>query len=177
MLQVSEKRINNDIILSLSSGPLTRVRKYQQYHINGYHFHTLSYGNNKSTMNYGVCVKGVQGNKYYGILQEVIELVYVGARKHYTTVLFKCDWFDGGHGTRIHDKYNIVEVNHLKRYPKYDPFVLAYQVEQVYYAPSPSVSREKINGGLFLISKEEESLMLLMSLRHSKKILFKILHF
>lgn len=91
-------------------------------------------------MNYGICVKSVQGSDYYGILQEIIELTYVGARKRYTTVLFKCEWFDVGPGIRIHDKYNLVEVNHSKRYPKYDPFVLAYQAEQVYYAPCPSSS-------------------------------------
>ncbi|XP_057247447.1 uncharacterized protein LOC130589853 [Beta vulgaris subsp. vulgaris] len=112
------KGINNDIIRSLSFGPLTRVRKFKQYHINGFHFHAFEYGKNKSTMKYGICVKRSQGKDFYGILQEVIELTYVGARKRYTTVLFKCDWFDIGHGTRIHEKYNLVEVNHIRRYPK-----------------------------------------------------------
>ncbi|XP_056698101.1 uncharacterized protein [Spinacia oleracea] len=140
---VLKKGINTDIIRSLASGPLTRVRKFNRYHINGYHFHTFAYGKNKSTMNYGVCVKSVKGDDFYGILQEVVELTYVGARKRHTTVLFKCDWFDVGRGTRIHEKYNLVVVNHSKRYPKYDPFVLAYQVEQVYYAPSPANNIER----------------------------------
>ncbi|XP_021728483.1 uncharacterized protein LOC110695577 [Chenopodium quinoa] len=149
---VLEKGIKNDIVCSLAFGPLTRVRKFNHYHINGYHFHTYSHGKNKSTMNYGICVKSVQGSDYYGILQEIIELTYVGARKRYTTVLFKCEWFDVGPGIRIHDKYNLVEVNHSKRYPKYDPFVLAYQAEQVYYAPCPSSSSNERNQWWFVFN-------------------------
>lgn len=94
-------------------------------------------------MNYGVTVKGVEGKDYYGVLQEVIELEYVGATRKYKTVLFKCDWFDPDQGTRIYKKYHLVEVNHESRYPHYDPFVLAYQAQQVYYAPYPIVRGER----------------------------------
>lgn len=36
-----------------------------------------------------------------------------------------------------------MKVNHINKYPKYDPFVLAYQAQQVYFAPYPSIKRDK----------------------------------
>ena len=55
--------------------------------------------------------------------------------------MFKCEWFDPtlNIGTRVHPKYNIVEVNHQRRFNKYEPFVLAQQATQVYYSPYPSL--------------------------------------
>jgi len=43
----------------------------------------------------------------------------------------------------VHEQYKIVDVNHTKKYPKYDPFVLSYQVSQVYYASYPSLKRDR----------------------------------
>lgn len=60
--------IDEDIICSLALGPSTRVRKFNKFEINGYNFHTYNYGKNIRTMNYGVCVKSVGGDDYYGIL-------------------------------------------------------------------------------------------------------------
>ena len=65
---------------------------YDGYEVNGYRFHTESSGENKVTQSSGVCIKGewdangVQID-YYGLLQDVIELVY-DAHK---VVLFRCD--------------------------------------------------------------------------------------
>ena len=64
--------------------------------MNGYKFHTQQYGQNKSTMNSGVCVKGNTYNEnkrdYYGIIEEILELQYLGDDNH--IFLFKCHWFD-----------------------------------------------------------------------------------
>ena len=35
--------------------------------------------------------------------------------------------------TRVHEQYNIVEINHRRRYDKYEPFVLAMQAAQVFF--------------------------------------------
>ena len=56
------------------------------------------------------------------------------------TILFKCTL---NIGTRVHPKYNIVEVNHLRRFNKYEPFVLAQQATHVYYCPYPSLRRDR----------------------------------
>ncbi|XP_048502848.2 uncharacterized protein LOC125491578 [Beta vulgaris subsp. vulgaris] len=140
---VMDTGVNDDVIHSLALGPSTRVWKFNRYFINGFHFHTFNFGKNKSTTNYGVCVKGVEGNDYFGVLEEIIEFVYIGAKNSYKTILFKCAWYDPGQGTRMHEKYKLVEVNHTRSYPTYDPFVLAYQVEQVYFAPSPTMRKER----------------------------------
>ena len=44
-------------------------------------------------------------------------------------------------------------------YYKYDPFVLAKQVLQVYFAPYPSLKKIKQTGGLFLKQRQDLHLM------------------
>jgi hypothetical protein len=51
-------------------------------------------------------------------------------------VFFDCDWFDPSHGTR-ENEFGMVEVKHAHRLCGCDPFVLAHQVEQVYYMSYP----------------------------------------
>lgn len=72
---MTSRDVSHDVIRSLAMEPRKDVRCWDHFYINNYNFHTYSYGKNKSTMNYGVSVKGVDGVEYYGILQEVIELL------------------------------------------------------------------------------------------------------
>ena len=51
---------------------------------------------------------------------------------------------DSFSGLNVHEQYKLIEINHSKKYPKYDPFVLSYQVSQVYYAPYPSLSKVRV---------------------------------
>jgi hypothetical protein len=51
-------------------------------------------------------------------------------------VFFNCNWFDPYHGTR-ENNFGMVEVKHARRLCGCDPFVLAHQVEQVYYMLYP----------------------------------------
>lgn len=83
---------NDDVVRALAMGPSRQVRSWNQYYVNGYNFQTQESGQHKSTMNYGVCVHSHEGLDYYGILEDVIELVYVGNLQAYKTVLFKCNW-------------------------------------------------------------------------------------
>ena len=63
------------------------------------------------------------------------------------TMLFKCEWFDPtlNIGTRVHPRYNIVEVNKRKRLNVYEPFILGMQAMQVYFCKYPSLRRDKID--------------------------------
>ena len=126
-------------------GPCREVHTWPQYYVNGYRFHTKGHGSRKATMNSGVCIKGINYNDhesdYYGILEEVLELEYHNSStKRTRIVLFKCDWFDPqlGRGFRVHNQYGLVEVHSKKRFSKYEPFILAQQAQQVYYAEYPS---------------------------------------
>ena len=74
-------------------GPKKEVCIWKNYYINNFNFHTCTYGKDKS-MNYGVCIRSVDGVEYYGILQEVIEVTYVKIKGCYKTILFECDWFN-----------------------------------------------------------------------------------
>ncbi|CAH9074679.1 unnamed protein product, partial [Cuscuta epithymum] len=55
-----------------------------------------------------------------------------------TCVLFRCNWVDPTRGVRKNSKYNMIDVNHSRVYRKNEPFILAQQAAQVYYAPYPS---------------------------------------
>jgi hypothetical protein len=57
------------------------------------------------------------------------------------TIFFNCDWFDPYHGTR-ENNFGMVEVKHAHRLRGCSPFVLAHQVERVYYMSYPC---EKLN--------------------------------
>ena len=135
--------VDDDVIKALAFGPKRHVRRWDHYYVNDFNFHTYEYGKNKATMNYGVCVKATDGMEYYGILQDVIELCYVGDKRAYKTILFKCDWFDSINGVNVHETYKLVDVNHTKRHPKYDPYVLPSQVTQVCFTPYSSARHWK----------------------------------
>ncbi|KAK1362529.1 hypothetical protein POM88_047003 [Heracleum sosnowskyi] len=142
--------VPNEIVRDLASGPLRSVRSVPIYYVNGYKFHTQKYGANKSTFNSGVCIKGSNynetSNDYFGILEEILIIEYP-RRPIKKTALFKCEWFDPTLkvGTRIHQRYNIVEVNCRKRLNVYEPFILAMQAMQVYFSNYPSLKRDKID--------------------------------
>ncbi|WMV07906.1 hypothetical protein MTR67_001291 [Solanum verrucosum] len=100
------------------------------------------YSKNKKTNNSGVWVKGDNGNQnenvdYFGVLQEIVELEYSGWPIK-RIVLFQCKWFDPtSRGTRELKQHNIIEVKHTRKYEAYDPFIIAQNAKQVYYAPYP----------------------------------------
>ncbi|KAI3509243.1 hypothetical protein L1887_24368 [Cichorium endivia] len=126
----------------LARGPLRHARSYKGYFVNGYKFHTEKYGDGRVTHNSGVCVRGTCYNEtecdYYGLLNEVLEVEYQGMGRC-VVVLFKCTWFDPTEGVKVDRKHNLVDIKFKSRLRNDDPFVLASQVEQVYYAPYPSM--------------------------------------
>ena len=108
---------------------------YDGYVVNGYRFHTKAWAKHLSTQNLGVVVKGdVQSGEkdYFSTLTDVIELEY--DRRH-QFVLFKREWYDvyvENVGVKV-DAYGLTSVN-IKRFLKTnEPYVLASQVDQVYY--------------------------------------------
>ncbi|KAL3365417.1 hypothetical protein AABB24_010517 [Solanum stoloniferum] len=68
---------------------------------------------------------------------EILELEYSGWPIK-RIVLFQCKWFDPtSRGTRELKQHNIIEVKHTRKYEAYDPFIIAQNAKQVYYAPYP----------------------------------------
>jgi len=113
--------------------------------VNGMKFHTPEHAQGRVTNNTGVCLKGDAGQgecDWFGLLKEILELEYP-SRPIKRVVVFYCDWYDPTRprGTRTHKDYKIVEVNHSKRYGRYDPFILAQNARQVYYLQYPGRAR------------------------------------
>lgn len=138
--------LSNDLLIALAMGPSREVKSWKRYTINGYKFRTE--GNvDKASINNGVCVESTDGVDYYGILEDVIELTYNGNKRNYTTILFKCTWIDNSQrGTIIDKNYKLVEVNPKRTLPKRldEPYVLSYQVSQVYYTTHPNIKKNRI---------------------------------
>lgn len=65
----------------LVRGPIRRCTCWNAYFSRGYNFHTVSHAVNKTTANYGVCVRGSSkyDETYYGKLQQIIQIAYHGA--------------------------------------------------------------------------------------------------
>nr|GEW50815.1 hypothetical protein [Tanacetum cinerariifolium] len=57
-------------------------------------------------------------------------------------VLFKCRWFDLVQGVKVNVKHKLVDIKYRSRGCIYDPFILAYQAQQVYYATYPSMTKD-----------------------------------
>jgi hypothetical protein len=74
-------------------------------------------------------------SKYYGIIKNIIEYNFA-RNKNLKIVFFDCDWYDPNQGTR-ENKFGMVEVKHAHWLHGCNPFVLAHQVEQVYYISYP----------------------------------------
>lgn len=129
----------------LAQWPLRQVLSHKGYYVNGYKFHTRKHGDGRVTSNSGVCVKGsCYGDSecdYYGQLDEVIEVEYVGVERC-VVVLFKCTWFDSMQGVRVDRKHDLVDVKYKSTLSTDDPFVLASQAVQVFYAPYPSMTKD-----------------------------------
>ncbi|KAK6802999.1 hypothetical protein RDI58_000783 [Solanum bulbocastanum] len=69
-----------------------------KYCVNGFKFQIEEVSRNKKTNNSGVYIQGnVDGTsqtiEYYGVIQEIIEVRYLGWPKK-KIVLFRCEWFD-----------------------------------------------------------------------------------
>lgn len=67
--------------------------------------------------------------EYYGVVREIIQLNYSG---HYQIVLFRCDWFQHG----VND-FGQTVVNFDRMVCRHDPYVMATQVQQVFYVRDP----------------------------------------
>jgi hypothetical protein len=78
--------------------------------------------------------KGHETN-YYGIINKILEFRFAG-NKELKEVFFDCDWFDNNNETQ-QNQFSMVEVKHNKQLWGFDTFILAHQVEQVYYLPYP----------------------------------------
>ena len=118
---------------ALAKGPSSTYLKYQGYEINGFTFYTKKQDGKSTYQNCGVRfdVHDKNGNMqatYYVFIEEIWELAY-GPLK---VALFRCQW------VRLEeintDSEGFTTVDLTKTAYRDDPFVLARDVMQVFYA-------------------------------------------
>jgi hypothetical protein len=118
------------------------TKSYSRYDVNKFHFrstifeasHPLAAATNTGVVTRVVDEEGHE-TKYYRITKNIIEYSFVGNKK-LKIVFFDCDWFDPNRGTR-ENQFGMVEVKHADLPSGCDPFILAHQIEQVYYMSYP----------------------------------------
>ena len=119
--------------------------------MHGIRFHTRTRSMNKKTSSCGVLVKGTSegdgsGVDYYGVLEEVLQLEYLGEPIK-QCLLFRCEWYDPSNprGTRYAKLNCTYEINIQCKYAKYDPFIIGDVAYQVFYMPYPRDIPHKAN--------------------------------
>ncbi|XP_042964558.1 uncharacterized protein LOC122298763 [Carya illinoinensis] len=118
----------SDELYALACGPEPTVASYAGCIMNGIRFHTKEPERHRRTQNCGVVVHGEhQGSPcdFYSVLNDIIEIRYMGWRKVY---LFQCTWYDVGdprRGIRVRDHLTIVNTD--RQWYKDEPFALACQ--------------------------------------------------
>ena len=124
-------------------GPNPIARRFTGYVINGYRYHTKFRDSKCTTQNSGVFLTALTTSfasskdenpitsevSYYGAVEDILEIDYYG---EFSVVLFKCCWY--------HDEkelYGLTRVNFNRLRHKSDPYVMASQVQQVFYIEDP----------------------------------------
>ncbi|XP_074336893.1 uncharacterized protein LOC141674065 [Apium graveolens] len=141
--KVGKKEVVSPELQVLSMGPNRVAKKISGYVINGFRFYTKFRDARCTIQNSGVFLSALTTSfasskdesplvsefNYYGRIEEILEIDYWG---EISVVLFKCCWYQ--EETYM---YGLIRVNFSKLCQKSDPYVLASQVQQVYYLQDP----------------------------------------
>ncbi|XP_074347515.1 uncharacterized protein LOC141686375 [Apium graveolens] len=128
----------------LAMGLNQSAKKYSGYVLNGYRFHTKYRDAKCTTQNSGVFLTALTTSfasskdqnplvgdvNYYEAIEEIFEVDYWG---EFSVVVFKCCWYK-----EEKDLYGFTRVNFNRLCQKSDPYVLASQVQQVFYVEDPT---------------------------------------
>ncbi|KAA0066535.1 uncharacterized protein E6C27_scaffold25G00950 [Cucumis melo var. makuwa] len=145
----------SELLKWLANGPRKNTMSYTGYIINGKRFHTKSV--EKSTQDNGVAVDATTLCRssakdksqlmdvvaYYGVLQEIILLDYYV----YHLPIFKCGWANVRNGAKVEEGFTLVNLHQSQSKFVREPFILASQAKQVFYA------RENDNSNWYVVLK------------------------
>ena len=125
---------------TLPCGPNTRVWVYAACSINGVRYSTIDHEKSLRTQNSGVMTAVTnegQSVEFYGVLREVIQLMYNSSvQSHRTVVVLRCDWYNLDGTTKsadIDDDRHYRSVNIKSFWYKDDPFILATQARKIFF--------------------------------------------
>ncbi|XP_010474081.1 PREDICTED: uncharacterized protein LOC104753537 [Camelina sativa] len=115
--------------------PRAKITTALVYFTRSYTFHMYAHGSRKATTNYGIYVQAGDSD-FYDVLQQILEVDYLGLL-NLRCVRFKCNWYDpSARGLQVNN-WGVVDVNANRSYPKFDPFILASEAQQVNFLPYP----------------------------------------
>jgi hypothetical protein len=138
-----DKTIGDELYL-LARQPAWHVLTYKGYEINGNTFYTVSQDKKSTNQNSGVRVDATEPNgninTYYGRIEEIWELDYA---HNFKVPLFRCQWVKMNGGVSVDKEYEmtIVDLNNIGY--RNDPFVLAADVNQVFYVKDMSTKPKR----------------------------------
>lgn len=135
----------SDRVKWLSRGPDSFVYSYKCYLINGYTFYTKEHDATSTMQNSGVSITAtalhqssndedpvLASTTYFGRIANIWELDYVGFR----VPVFDCLWVNNVGGVHVEDS-GFIRVDLAKVGYKDDSFIMATQVQQVFYVTDP----------------------------------------
>lgn len=139
-MQTQESILYHKELSALSMGARGEARTCTACIVNGVRFMVLTRDAHRTTQNSGVHTVGENGEKYYGQLEEIIELRYPYG---YSTVLFRCKWFDTRRGVICEN--NITSIDTQREWHRDDQLIFATQAKQVFYIREPSRGDQRNN--------------------------------
>nr|CAE01748.2 OSJNBb0056F09.11 [Oryza sativa Japonica Group] len=126
----------SEILQRLARGPSWDVDTWQGYDINEYTFYTVTQDEKSTVQNSGIRIDAYQdqvgSSTYYGRIEQLWELNYL----NFIVPLFRCSWVNICTGVKV-DKEGFTLVDLAKVGYADEPFVLAKQVEQIFYIKDP----------------------------------------
>lgn len=142
--EVVEKEYISKELQLLALGPNRAAKRFSGYVINGCRFFTKARDAKCTTQNSGVFLSSLTTSfasskdqnphvgvvDYYGSIEEILEIDYWG---DFTVILFKCCWYYAEK-----DLYGLTRVNFNRLVQKTDRYVMASQVQQVFYIKDPT---------------------------------------
>ena len=144
-LQENESIEVSNELTHLANGPQFSISRLAGCTINGHRFHTKNRETRRKTQNSGVVVQAEHKGKmidFYGVLTNILELKDAA---RCIVLIFKCDWWYIGTKKGINiDEFGFVSVNVSRRWYKDQPFVLATQVQQVFYVNDLKLGKDWI---------------------------------
>jgi hypothetical protein len=124
----------------LAREPSWNVLTFKGYEINGNTFYTIAQDKRSTNQNSGARIDATDPNEnketYYGRIEEIWELDY---GPHFKVPLFRCQWVKmTGGGVIVDPQYGMttVDLNNLGYTD--EPFILAKDVNQVFYVKDMS---------------------------------------
>ncbi|KAL2492096.1 Uncharacterized protein Adt_27724 [Abeliophyllum distichum] len=118
-------------LYALACKPDFRVFSYSGCIVNGVRFLVLERDNCRTTQNSGVMVPGDENFNFFGVLCDVVEVIYIF---DYRVTLFQCNWYDNNpNQKRTVEDYHLTSINVNRNWYVDDSYILAIQAQQVFY--------------------------------------------